>query len=113
MLVWDATCPDTFAPSHLQFADMEAGAVADLAERRKRVKYTELATDHYFIPVAIKNTGVFGPEAFGFFQDIGHHIREESGESCTLLPLPHSMNHSYSKKREHSRRDGHLLPKNL
>ena len=89
VLVWDATCPDTFAPSHLQFADMEAGAVADLAERRKRVKYTELATDHYFIPVAIKNTGVFGPEAFGFFQDIGHHIREESGESCTLLPLPH------------------------
>ena len=71
MHIWAATCLDTFAPSYLQLAAMEAGAVADQAERKKRVKYTELATSHHFIPVAIKTTGVFRLEALGFFQDLG------------------------------------------
>ena len=30
-LVWDATCPDTYAPSHLALAAREAGAVANQA----------------------------------------------------------------------------------
>ena len=34
-LVWDATCPDTYAPSHLALAAREAGAVAIQAEQRK------------------------------------------------------------------------------
>ena len=59
---------------------MEAGAVADQAEWRKRVKYTELATSHHFIPVAIETTDVFRPETLGFFQDLGRRIREESGK---------------------------------
>ena len=36
LLVWDATCPDTFAPSYVSNATREAGAVAALAEERKR-----------------------------------------------------------------------------
>ena len=78
-LVWNATCPDTFAPSHLQLAATEAGAVAAQAEWRKRVKYTELDTSHHFIPVAMETTDVFRPETLGFFQDLGRRIREESG----------------------------------
>ena len=35
LLVWDATCPDTFAPSYVASATNEAGAVAALAEERK------------------------------------------------------------------------------
>ena len=54
--------------------------MADQAEWRKTVIYTELATSHHFIPVAIEATGVFGSEALGFFQDLGRRIREESGE---------------------------------
>ena len=69
VLVWDATCPDTFAPSHLQLATREAGAVADQAERRKVAKYIELAATHHFIPVAIESTGVFGPQAHAFFRE--------------------------------------------
>ena len=38
LLVWDATCPDTFAPSHLPSATREAGAVAALAEQSKQVR---------------------------------------------------------------------------
>ena len=38
-LVWDATSPATFALSHLQSATSTAGAVAALAENRKKDKY--------------------------------------------------------------------------
>ena len=51
ILVWDATCPDTFAPFHLGLAARGAGAVADQAEERKRAKYAELATTHHFVPL--------------------------------------------------------------
>ena len=53
VLVWDATCPDTFAPSHITLAMREAGAVADEAERRKEQKYSSLVTSHHFVPIAI------------------------------------------------------------
>jgi hypothetical protein len=39
LLVWDATCPDTYAPSYSAFAAAEAGAVANQAEHKKCVKY--------------------------------------------------------------------------
>ena len=42
VLVWDATCPDTLAPSYLSIATSEAGAVARKAEHRKQVKYSHL-----------------------------------------------------------------------
>ena len=45
-----------------------------------RVNYTEPATSHHFIPVAIKTTAVFRAEALEFFQDLVCHIREESRE---------------------------------
>ena len=54
--------------------------MGDQAEQRKRVKYTKLAASHHFIPVAIETTGIFGPEALGFFQDLDRCIREELGE---------------------------------
>ena len=67
ILVWDTTCPDTFAPSHIDLAAKGAGAVANKAEERKKAKYAELATTHLFIPLAVETTGVFGSEARAFF----------------------------------------------
>ena len=84
VLVWDATCPDTFAPSHLQLAIREAGAVADQAERKKKDKYAELAATHHFVPVAIETMGVFGKEAEAFFIELGRRIREETGEPLSF-----------------------------
>ena len=66
VLVWDATCPDTFAPSHLQLANWKAGAVADQAEQKKKAKYAELSATHHFVPMAIETMGVFGKEAQAF-----------------------------------------------
>jgi len=56
--VWDATCPDTFAPSYLPSAASEAGAVAASAEERKKTKYASLNPAHTFTPVAIETSGV-------------------------------------------------------
>ena len=54
LLVWDATCPDTFAPSYSSRATNEAGAVATQAEERKEAKYSHLNSAHTFTPVAIE-----------------------------------------------------------
>ena len=79
LLVWDATCPDTLAPSHLQLATREAGAVADQAVRRKMPNYIKLAATHHFVPVAIESTGVFGPQTHAFFHELSRRIKEETG----------------------------------
>ena len=60
--VWDATCPDTYAPSYASIAVAEAGAVANQAECKKRQKYAYLGPGHIFTLVAIEFSGVFGTE---------------------------------------------------
>ena len=47
ILVWDTTCPDTFAPSHIDLAGREAGAESKQAEGMKKAKYSELSTMHH------------------------------------------------------------------
>ena len=42
MLIWDATCPNTFAPSHVHRASNEAGAIAENAEKIKEDKRAHL-----------------------------------------------------------------------
>ena len=52
LLVWDATCPDMFAPSYSALASTKAGMVAAQMEERKRSQYLHLqATNHIFAPV--------------------------------------------------------------
>ena len=80
VLVWDATCPDTFALSHITLATREAGAVADEAERKKKQKYSSLMTSHHFVPIAIETSGVFGSEAITFFKELGQQTKFESGD---------------------------------
>ena len=84
VLVWDASCPDTFAPSHISLATRESGAVAAQAEQRKRTKYTELEASHHFAPVAIETTGICGPEALQFLHELGHRLKAETGEPRSL-----------------------------
>ena len=54
LLVWDATCPDTFASSNLPSTTREAGAVAAQAERSKQEEYAALNQCHIFTLVAIE-----------------------------------------------------------
>ena len=84
VLVWDATCPDTYAPSYVSLSTREAGAVADQAEQNKRQKYAHLAASYYFVPVAIETSGVMGPEALAFIRELGHRLKAETGEPRSL-----------------------------
>ena len=79
-LVWDATCPDTYAASYVIQSTSEARAVAKLAETKKRDKYLAIARSHHFVPVAVETSGAFGPEALELFDDIARRIRIVSQE---------------------------------
>ena len=79
-LVWDFTCPDTLAPSHLRSTAAEAGSAAKEAEERKVTKYRSIVACHTFIPVAVETLGPMGPEAKAFFIDLGQRLRQHTGE---------------------------------
>ena len=73
-IVWDATCPDTLARSYRCQATNRAGAVADLAEERKSVKYTCLGAGYSFTPVAIETLGAMGKKSLAFVRELGHRV---------------------------------------
>ena len=77
--MWDATCPDTFAPSYSSNATSEAGFVAASAEERE-AKYSSLGALHCFTPVAIETSGVFGPKSLLFVHELGRRIARVTGE---------------------------------
>jgi hypothetical protein len=81
-LVWDFTCPDTLAPSHLNRSSTAAGSVAVLAEERKRTKYSQLVNSglHIFVPIAIETLGAWGPAAQEICAEIGGRIARCTGD---------------------------------
>ena len=80
VLVWDATCPDTYAPSHVSAAAREAGAVAAQAEHLKIAKYCHLESSHHFVPFAVETSGVLGQAALDLVDDIGRRLHRMTGE---------------------------------
>ena len=79
-LVWDFTCPDTLAASHLNRVVLGSGVVANDAESRKSTKYSSLSALYGFIPIAIETLGVPGDEALSFFHDLGQRIAVATAE---------------------------------
>ena len=47
-------------------------------------KYANLDSSHHLIPVAVETSGVFGPEALSFIQDLSRHLRQVTGEPRSL-----------------------------
>ena len=86
--MWDATCPDTFAPSYSTIAAQQVGAVAQQAEDRKMQKYKHLDSCYFFTPVAIETSGVFGPKTtVHFLKELGRQLRQVSGEANSFAYL--------------------------
>jgi hypothetical protein len=79
-LLWDATCPDTLAPSHLQRSSTEAGTAALESEAKKVSKYASLAVVHEFVPVAIETLGTWGAAGLSFINEVGRKIASVSGD---------------------------------
>ena len=79
-LVWDFTCPDTLAPSHILHSSTAAGSAAGKAESGKSVKYGALAPTFDFAPVAIETLGAWGPGALALAKDLCSRIASTSGD---------------------------------
>eukprot|EP00731_Ephydatia_muelleri_P038823 Em0928g2a len=83
LLVWDATCSDTYAPSHMAQSTLAAGAVASQAEDRKKIKYSYL--DGHpgicFTPIAYETSGVVGPLSQIFLKELGHRLSATTGDT--------------------------------
>ena len=79
-LTWDVTCVDTFADTALVQSALGPGAAARQAEERKRRRYADLTQRYIFEPVALETSGVYGPAAAAFVQDLGRRISARTGE---------------------------------
>ena len=84
ILVWDATCSDTFAASHMGIAVREPGAVAAVAaaaEHSKRSKYCDLDATHHFVPIAV------GQDVRNFFREVARRVMDVTNEPQSHLSL--------------------------
>ena len=89
VLVWDATCVDTFAPPHLSSSSSEVCAAANQAEQNKIKKCSYLTSHayHSFTPVAFETTGVCGPRSMSFLTELGRHIVNTTRDKSPLAYL--------------------------
>lgn len=77
-LVWDATCTDTVAPSHIQGSAAAAGTAAAAAENLKRRKYNGLSDSYIFVPFGVETLGPWGPEARRLVKELSSRLVEVS-----------------------------------
>ena len=87
-LAWDASIPDTLAPSHLSSTSCQAGAAADQAATSKVHKYGSLINTYHFVPVVIETLGVWNTEGLALMRDIGRRtsrITSDPRETSFLL----------------------------
>ncbi|XP_072937101.1 uncharacterized protein [Epargyreus clarus] len=80
MLVWDATCVDTLAPSHLQASSSGAGAAATAAENAKRHKYVSLCNNYIFVAFGVETLGPWGPDAWQLYKQLSTRLVDVSGD---------------------------------
>lgn len=86
-LVWDATVPDTIAPSHVSASARLAGSAAIKAEAQKTRKYSNITADFTFVPIAIETLGSYGQEARRLVQMIGQRLKSSTGDHLALSHL--------------------------
>ena len=79
-LVWDFTCVNTVAASHIKSAAERPGAPSEAAEVKKIKKYSALSTAFKFIPIAVETLGPWGPEAKAFVTELGKRLSTATGD---------------------------------
>jgi hypothetical protein len=82
-VIWDVTCPDTFAMSNVSKARAEVGRVAETAAKNKETKYAELSCrpEYSFVPIAIETSGVMCRKARDLIAEIGRLEVKISGNT--------------------------------
>ncbi|CAH2238325.1 jg17482 [Pararge aegeria aegeria] len=79
-LLWDATCVDTLAASHIQATSSMVGAAASSVEQAKRRKYENLDSSLIFVPFGVETLGPWGPEARALFKELSKRVIESTGD---------------------------------
>ena len=79
-LVWDVTCINTTAASHINLASSRVGAPCEAAENKKRKKYSTLGELYKFTPIALETLGPWGPDATAFVNELGKRLFEYTGD---------------------------------
>lgn len=80
MLVWDATCPDTYVPSHVPASVRGVGvALAEHTGESDQVRKPRHS--HHFLPLVVETLGVLGEAAEDCMRELGRHLCKATGES--------------------------------
>ena len=88
ILVWDATCWDTLAPSHVKASSKSSGSVARMAANRKIHHYSDIISQNYlFVPFAFETLGPWCEEAIDIISSLGGRIAQITGEPKSKLFL--------------------------
>ncbi|KAI8440937.1 hypothetical protein MSG28_009234 [Choristoneura fumiferana] len=80
VLVWDATCVDTLAPSHVRGTAIQSGAAAEAAKKLKINKYKRLGPDYNFVPFGFETLGPWGPSAKIIFKELSKRLSDTTGD---------------------------------
>jgi len=98
-LAWDATCPDTFAVSHVLASSTRAGSAAATAEALKSQKYADITTGVDFFPFCDPDIGNLGRAALS-----PRHGDRPPTSNCDLRTTVNSVSPSASFVRGGSAR---------
>jgi len=86
-LVWDATCPDTYAQSAIHESSVQDGSAALKAELKKSRKYADIISGVDFISFAIETSGVWGVQTLELVSEFGRRLTSTTHEPCSTTFL--------------------------
>ena len=78
-LAWDATCPDTLAPSNLAHSTKGPSHMAEYAAQQKVLKYQQLSS-HSFVPLVIETLGAFNSDGLLLLNTLGSRLIAKTGD---------------------------------
>ena len=68
------------APSYAAISSVSAGLVTEQSSARKLAKYSELAINYIFVPIAMESFGPIRAEALTFLSELGRRISVVTGD---------------------------------
>jgi len=89
-LVWDVTVVCPLADSYVASAAREARSVAELAATKKEDKYSGLAADYLFQPIAVEILGPINESSSDFLSLLAKKISQRSGDERATSVFPRS-----------------------
>ena len=79
-VIWDYTCSDTLAPSHITSTSVQPGKSAEQAEKKKLAHYEHLSGNYIVKPIATETLGSWSQSSLKFVKEIGSRIADANGE---------------------------------